>query len=66
MAVGEGADSVAHKSIRDAICLNYFSGDGNCPSCHRQSECLSLVDDALGFISDLTSKRNSTPVKNGG
>lgn len=62
--MGRGEDSAAATSIRHAVCRNYFSGDGECPSCHHQPECEILVDEALGLVSDLAGKRKSDQVKN--
>jgi len=59
-----GEDSDARNGIRNAICQNYFFGDGNCPVCQRQSECASMVDETLLYASKLSKKRKSNPAKN--
>ncbi len=63
LPVTEDEDSVVRNGIRKAVCLNYFYGDENCPYCRRAPECRLMVDEAIKYVTNLTSKRNPFPAK---
>lgn len=62
--MGQGEKNTARDSIRNSICRNSLFGDGICTDCERQSECNTLVDEALGLVSYLANKRKSDPGNN--
>lgn len=62
--MGQGEESDARNGIRNAVCQAYFYGDGDCPSCRRQYECTSMVDETLAYASELAQKRKSDPAGN--
>jgi len=65
LPVSEDEDSVVRNGIRKAVCLNYFYGDENCPSCRQGPECRLMVDEAVKYVENLTSKRKSLLTKKG-